>query len=229
MLKADLHIHTVYSPDCLSSPGQIVARCLKVGINCLAVTDHNAVAGAQGLKRIAPFTVIVGEEVLTAEGEIIGLFLERLVPKHLSPEETVARIKEQGGLVCIPHPCDRFRRSPLRPQALERILPSVDVIEVFNSRTWLLRDSARAKQIAASHGLPGGAGSDAHTIDEIGTSYVELPEFDNALHFLGSLRRGHVTGHRAKTVARLAAYFQGARARVVKRMGGRSNRSCLLP
>ncbi|HUV53340.1 MAG TPA: PHP domain-containing protein, partial [Dehalococcoidia bacterium] len=136
MLKADLHVHTRYSPDSISSPEKIVQRCIDSGINCLAITDHNSIAGALETKRIAPFKVIVGEEILTNSGEIIGYFLTEEIPPHLSPEDTVKRIKDQGGLVCIPHPCDSLRpQSKLQRRALERIMPQVDLIEVYNSRT----------------------------------------------------------------------------------------------
>ncbi len=103
LLKADLHVHTRYSEDSISSPEKIVQHCLKVGINCLAITDHNEISGAFEVKRIAPFKVILGEEVLTSQGEIIGYFLSEKIQPRLSPEETVARIKAQGGLACIPN------------------------------------------------------------------------------------------------------------------------------
>ncbi|MEE9400979.1 MAG: PHP domain-containing protein, partial [Dehalococcoidia bacterium] len=191
MFKADLHVHTCYSTDSLSSPEKVVQRCLDISINCLAVTDHDTISGALEVKRIAPFTIIIGEEVLTSCGEIIGLFLTEEIPPRLSPEETVARIKAQGGLVCIPHPFDRFRpHSRLRRNALEKIMPDVDLIEVFNSRTFLRQDAARALQLAQSRGLPGTVGSDAHVVREIGRSFMELPEFNDAEQFRLALGQG---------------------------------------
>lgn len=215
MLRADLHVHTCYSKDSTSPPEKIVRRCLEIGINCLAVTDHNTISGALEVKRIAPFTVIIGEEMLTTCGEIIGLFLTEEIPKRLSPEETVARIKAQGGLVCIPHPCDRFRpHSRLRRDALERIMPDIDLIEVFNARTLALRDSARALQLAQSHGLPGTAGSDAHVVKEIGRSFMELPEFNDIEHFQLALREGRVFGQRTSPLV----HFCNFRSRLAKRL-----------
>ena len=197
MFKADLHVHTCYSKDSTSPPEKIVQRCLDIGINCLAVTDHDTISGALEVKRIAPFTVIIGEEVLTSCGEIIGLFLTEEIPRRLSPEETVARIKAQRGLVCIPHPLDRFRpHSRLRRNALEKIMPDVDLIEVFNSRTSLLQDSARALQFAQAHGLPGTVGSDAHVVREIGRSFIELPEFNDAEEFRLALGQGKIFAQR---------------------------------
>ncbi len=204
MFKADLHVHTRYSTDSISSPEKVVQRCLEIGINCLAVTDHDTISGALEVKRIAPFTVIIGEEVLTSCGEIIGLFLTEEIPRRLSPEETVARIKAQGGLVCIPHPFDRFRpHSRLRRNALEKVMPDIDLIEVFNSRTILLRDSARALQLAQSHGLPGTVGSDAHVIREIGRSFMELPEFNDAEQFRLALGQGKIFTQRTSPLIHL--------------------------
>lgn len=188
----------------MSSPDKIVQHCLKIGINCLAVTDHNTIAGALEVKRMAPFKVIVGEELFTALGEIIGLFLTAEIPGRLSPEETVARIKAQGGLVCIPHPCDRLRpQSRLRRHALEKIMPDVDLIEVFNSRTLLLQDSVRALQLAQRHELPGTVGSDAHIINEIGRAFIELPEFNDTRQFQQALRQGQTFTSRTSPLIHL--------------------------
>lgn len=215
MFKADLHVHTGYSEDSTSPPEKVVEYCLKAGINCLAVTDHNTIAGALEVKRLAPFRVIISEEVLTTQGEIIGLFLTEEIPQRLSPEETVKRIKGQGGLVCIPHCCDRFRTgSTLHRKALERIMPQIDLIEVFNARTMLLRDSRHALEIARKHDLPGTAGSDAHVVSEIGKSFVELPEFNNAEGFRQALRQGKIVAHRTNPMI----HFYGIRDRIVKRL-----------
>jgi len=213
LLKADLHVHTRYSPDSISSPEKIVQRCIDSGINCLAITDHNSIAGALETKRIAPFKVIVGEEILTNSGEIIGYFLTEEIPPHLSPEDTVKRIKDQGGLVCIPHPCDSLRpQSKLQRRALERIMPQVDLIEVYNSRTMLLKDAARASQLAQKHGLPGTAGSDAHVVQEVGRSYIELPEFNDAEQFRKALTQGRITGNRTS----ILIHFYNIRNRLFK-------------
>lgn len=220
MLKADLHVHTRYSKDSVSPPEEIVQHCLKIGINCLAVTDHDSIAGALETKRIAPFKVIIGEEILTNSGEIIGYFLKEEVPPHLSPEDTVKRIKAQGGLVCIPHPCDCLRpQSKLRRHALERIMPQVDLIETFNSRTLLSRDAAHARELAQKYGLPGTAGSDAHVIQEVGRSYIELPEFNDAEQFRQALVQGKIVGSRTSPLI----HFYNIRNRLVRRFKGASS------
>ncbi|MBC7263937.1 MAG: PHP domain-containing protein [Chloroflexi bacterium] len=194
MIKADLHVHTSASRDSMLSPEELIALCLRRGIGALAVTDHNHIAGALRLREIAPFPVIVGEEIQTTCGEIMGLFLEETVPKNLSPEETVIRIKEQGGLVIIPHPFDRVRRSVLRRDALYAILDQVDGIEVFNARVTLPNDNIRARALAEERGLLQTAGSDGHIACEIGNAWVEMPEFEDKEGFLHALAQGRVHG-----------------------------------
>lgn len=171
-------MHTRFSYDSEVDPVRLVARCEKTGLNCIAVTDHNTIDGALEVQRLASFMVIIGEEVGSASGEITGLFLREAIPQGLSPLETVERIKDQGGLVSIPHPFDRFRREVIHPDALDEILSYVDVIEVFNSRNNLNADNRMAQEFAERHGLLSSAVSDAHTTFELGRTYVEMPEFD---------------------------------------------------
>ncbi len=199
LIKADLHLHTHRSPDSRNLPSDIVATCISRGINCIAVTDHNRLGGAIEVKAVAPFTVIPAEEIKTPVGEIIGLFLEEEIPRGLSPEETAMRIRAQGGLVMIPHPFDRLRQSKLSEEALNRLVAAslVDIIEVFNSRTSLLADSRRARRFAERHGLLMGAGSDAHTLGELGRCYVEMPAFKDKDGFRQSLAQGRIFGNRS--------------------------------
>ena len=213
MLRADLHVHTCHSKDSTSSPQKIVQHCLDNGINCLAVTDHDTISGALEVERIAPFRVIVGEEIMTTGGEIIGLFLKEQIAPHQSPEATVAHIKSQGGLVCIPHPFDRFRpHSRIRSEALEKIASEIDLVEVFNSRTFMLKDSARALEFAREHGVPGTVGSDAHIEREVGRAYLEMPEFDGAEDFRASLRQARMITQRTSVII----HFYNIRNRIIK-------------
>jgi len=206
-------VHTCHSNDSTSSPQKIVQHCLDNGINCLAVTDHDTISGALEMERIAPFCIIVGEEIMTTGGEIIGLFLKDQIAAHQSPEATAAQIRAQGGLVCIPHPFDRFRtHSRIKADALERITSEIDLVEVFNSRTLMLRDSARARQFAREHGFPGTVGSDAHVEREVGRAYVEMPEFNGVEEFKAALRQGKVFTRRTS----LIIHFYNIRNRVIK-------------
>lgn len=177
----------------------LVDRCVRRGITCLAVTEHNTITGALAVQRIAPFKVIVGEEIKTNMGEIIGLFLKEEVPRGLSPQETIARIKAQGGLVAVPHPYDRFRGSRLNERVLELVADEIDIMEAFNARTTLLRDSERAEAFGRAHGHALGAGSDSHTPIEVGGVAIEMEDFDlrDPQEFLHKLRESRIVGARA--------------------------------
>ena len=205
MLHVDLHCHTRYSWDCAMPPEVLVDRCVRKGITCLAVTDHNTIAGALAVQQLAPFKVIIGEEVKTAEGEIIGLFLKEEVPRGLSPEETLQRIHGQGGLAAVPHPYDRFRRSRLKESALRRVAGQIDIMEAFNCRTTLLRDSQQAEAFGRAHAHALGTGSDSHTPIEVGGTYVEMADFDLSApqEFLEKLRGGRIVGKRANPLVHL--------------------------
>ena len=210
MIRADLHSHTHFSRDGLTTPDQYVQRSVEHGITCAAVSDHNNIDGAIAVRRLAPFKVIVSEEIRSTEGEIIGYFLHDPVPKRLTPEETVRAIREQGGIVGVPHPFDRWRDSPLKAPALARIADQVDIIEVFNARNMQQQDNLRAARYAKERGMLQSAGSDSHHHSEIGSAWVEMPDFDSPQEFLESLRRGTIHGslsspfvHLLSTVAKL--------------------------
>ena len=212
MLKADLHIHTSYSMDCSTSLEQVIDRCLERGINCIAIADHGTIEGAVKMQSLAPFPVIVAEEILTPHGEIMGMFLKETIPSGLSVEQTLARIRAQGGLVCIPHPFD-IRQSALRNRTLQGLAGQIDAIEVFNSKNLLPWVSARARLFAEKYGIARTAGSDAHTPREIGKAYVEMPEFGGRDDFITALRQGKISGHRASPLI----YVNSAWARVKRR------------
>lgn len=216
LIKADLHIHTCYSIDCLTPLDKIVARCLELGIGCIAVADHDTIAGALKLREIAPFTVIVAEEILTTGGEMMGLFLSENICQGLSPRETISRIRNQGGLVVLPHP---FGRSlPWHPNTLTspEILSQVDIIETFNSRTPFSSSIKTAAMLARQQGKPASAGSDAHTLGEIGKAYVQMPEFEGPGDFLHSLAQGQIFGQKSS----YAAHFASTWAKIRNRMPG---------
>jgi predicted metal-dependent phosphoesterase TrpH len=213
LLKADLHVHTKYSLDCNTPLEKIVSRCLEVGINCIAICDHGTAEGALKLQKIAPFKVIVAEEIMTPDGEIMGMFLKKSIPSRIPVKEAIARIRAQGGLVCVPHPFDRLRSSAMRNHMVERIADEIDIVEVFNSRIIFPHYLAKAKAFAAKHNLPRSAGSDAHTTYEIGNAYVEMPEFKGRDDFIRALKKGKISGHMTNPFIHFASAWTKLRKR----------------
>ncbi len=212
-LRIDLHTHTHYSPDGITSPQRLVQACERKGITCVAVTDHNTIRGALAVKEIAPFRVIVGEEIRSAEGEIIGLFLSEEVPPGLSAQDTIERIRSQGGLVSLPHPTDRFRGG-VGAEGLAQLAPLVDIVEVMNARTTLGRDNDEAARLAGEHGLVAVAVSDAHSPWEIGRVYVEAPDYEGVQEFLEALRWGTLVGRPSSSLVHLLSRYAWLRRKL---------------
>ncbi len=204
-MKVDLHVHTCYSKDSFTSLEAVIEACRKQGIDKVAITDHNTIAGALALLEMAPDLVIVGEEIRTNVGEIIAYFLEEEVPKGLPLQESIARVREQGGVVGVPHPLDRLRREALGRANLLTIIEQVDLLEVFNARTVFPSDNRRALDLARERGLLASTGSDAHTACEIGRAYVEMPAFNDKEEFLRSLAQGQIVGHLTSPLIHLAS------------------------
>jgi predicted metal-dependent phosphoesterase TrpH len=217
VLKADLHIHSCYSIDCNTSLEKIVERCKKLGINCIAIADHGTAEGALKMQKIAPFKVIVAEEVLTTQGEIMGMFLKETIPNGLTPAETIKRIRAQGGLVNIPHPFETIRGSALKEWCIKEIVSDIDLIEVLNARSPFASNTEKAKEFAAKHKIPGGAGSDAHTLFEIGNACVEMYDFTTKEEFLKSLKSGKVVGKRSGIFVKLFSTWAKLNNQFLKR------------
>jgi predicted metal-dependent phosphoesterase TrpH len=211
----DLHSHTWYSHDSILKPKDMVAACVRRGINCLAVTDHNEVDGAKAVARIAPFKVIIGEEIRTRDGEISGLFLKERIPPNLSAVDTIREIKRQKGLVYVPHPFAAGVTMRLHQGVLEALADSekIDIVEGWNSRGLLRSDDLRAQAWALDRGIPFAAGSDAHTRFEIGSAYVELDDFSTPKQLLKNLKRGVLYGRKTNLLYPAASVALG-RARV---------------
>ena len=215
MLQADLHIHTKYSMDCNTSLDKIISRCHETGINCVAIADHGTAEGALKMQRLAPFKVIVAEEILTPHGEIMGMFLKETIPSGLSVEQVISRIREQNGLVCIPHPFDRIRHSGLDGNIIEEIAGQIDVLEVFNSRSLTHQPQNKARLFAEKHGIAQSAGSDAHMVSEIGRAYIEMPEFKGRDDFLKALAQGKICGQRSNPVTHFTSTWTRLKNKLV--------------
>jgi predicted metal-dependent phosphoesterase TrpH len=213
----ELHTHTSYSPDCLVRPAQFVAACRRKSIDRVAVTDHNAIAGALAAQQIAPELVIVGEEIKTDCGEIIAYFLKELVPPGLPVREAIARVRGQGGVVGVSHPCDSLRREAMGTERLLPIVDLVDALEVFNARCMRPADNDCARAIAQKYGKLMFAGSDAHTARELGQATVHMLPFDSPQSFLNSLAQAEIHGRLSSPLVHFASTY----AKLVKRIAHR--------
>ena len=191
-----MHSHTMWSGDSTTTPDELAAAIMDSGIDVLCITDHNAIKGAVDLADCLPCRVVVGEELRTHAGEIIGLFLTERIPAGTHPAAAAAAIRAQGGVVYIPHPFDPMRRNLAEPSLNALIADGlVDAVEVINAKTSLSSLNRRAAETAAVHDLAAGAGSDAHVPDAVGAAYVEMPDFDGPDDFLAKLRLGRPVGH----------------------------------
>jgi predicted metal-dependent phosphoesterase TrpH len=183
---------------------QLIDACQAKGINCIAVADHGTTLGAREISKIAPFKVIICEEVRTPYGEIMGMFLHEDIPDKIPVDETIKRIREQGGLICIPHPYDRVRPSAFRNEKmLEELADRVDIIEVFNSRSLFPGAEKKARSLALRHKKLISFGSDGHSPAEIGCAFVEMPDFNSPQEFLTSLAGARFQGRKSSPLIHL--------------------------
>jgi predicted metal-dependent phosphoesterase TrpH len=194
-ILCDLHMHTSWSHDCTVDPADLIMYAAGSGLGAIAVTDHNAFGGALETVELArdhELIVIPGEEVKTdGQGEVIGLFLNEEIPRGLSFADTVAAIKQQGGLVYLPHPFDRMHSIP-EPATLQRHLADIDIFEVYNARLLFEAYNEEALRFARKYNLTMGAGSDAHVLQGVGTGAVRMRAFEGPEEFLLSLHSGQV-------------------------------------
>jgi hypothetical protein len=194
-VRVDCHLHTVASGDANLTLEELAERAQAIGLDVVFVTDHNVTEAAMAAaQRDLGVRIIVGEEIRTPDGDVIGLFLTERIPYVLPLAEVTSRIRAQGGLAYAPHPFDLIRSST------GRVLPglcqagTVDVIEAFNAKVEDQALNERAAALARSYGVPMGAGSDAHDAAGVGAAYLEMPDFDGPASFLAGLADATVTG-----------------------------------
>jgi predicted metal-dependent phosphoesterase TrpH len=213
-IRIDFHMHSFGSHDCLSHPEAVLAAAQSRGVERIALTDHNRLDVSLAMARRHPDAVIPAEEVRTLEGiDVIGLYLDTEIPKGTRAREVCEWIREQGGIVYLPHPFAEGKGGGGR--LAEELAPLVDVIEVHNGRLHDPKQNARARDLALRHGKLRGAGSDAHTLGEVGRSYVELPLHPNEPGALmEALRRGRVHGTTARRWVHLASGWAKIRHRL---------------
>ncbi|HUY24428.1 MAG TPA: PHP domain-containing protein [Candidatus Saccharimonadales bacterium] len=212
MVRVDLHVHTSASFDCAAEPLQVARRCRSLGLVPVFITDHDTIEGGLRIRSEAPdIEVVIGQEITTTRGELIGLFLERPIPPGMEPAEAILEVKAQGGLIYLQHPYDSSRRR-MEPDAIREIADQVDIVEVWNGRS-NEEQNRLAEDLALTLGLPFGAGSDAHRLDEVGSVYIELPAFDGPKTFLEGLAAGRVVTRPRRLLLRAGALIRRARAR----------------
>lgn len=209
MLRVEFHCHTMYSPDSLTRPEDLVRVCRARGIDRVVVTDHNTTAGAFAAQAIDPELVIVGEEIRTSKGELLAAFMTEEIPKGLTPEETIKRLRDQGAFISVSHPFDPQRGMQL--EDLIEIAPMVDAVEVFNSRCLLGRWNRQAAAFAEEHGLLGTVGSDAHILYEVGRSLLVMEGFEDAESFKQALGRARFETRRTGAWVRLGSRWAKVR------------------
>jgi predicted metal-dependent phosphoesterase TrpH len=202
-MKVDFHVHTFYSPDSVITFQSLVDACEARGIDAVAIMDHDVIEGAFEFARLAEEArsrgdwaprILIGEEVRTTGGEICGLFLKEWVPDHLSPTETMDRIRAQGGLVYVPHPFDLLKLKRLKARELEAQAGSIDIIEAFNGKPRLPIANVLARRFLSTHSFPRGAGSDSHEPTHLGAAHVVMEDFDGPGDLLEKLGAGRVNG-----------------------------------
>jgi predicted metal-dependent phosphoesterase TrpH len=185
-VRVDLHLHSHYSHDGQSSLEQLIQRCGETGLDRIALTDHNTIEGATALAVMMPELAIIGEEARTGEGEVIGLFITRLIPPFLPPEDVMDMIHAMGGLTYVPHPLDRHR-AHFRSERLVELADRIDIIETYNAWCEPAENQAAAR-LATDLGKVSATGSDAHAASELGRSWMEIEDYTSPQDFLEKLR-----------------------------------------
>jgi predicted metal-dependent phosphoesterase TrpH len=214
-MRIDLHCHTRYSGDSLTSFDALLRWMDRRGLDMVAITDHNTICGAQDFCSRAPDRLLIGEEIKTTEGELLALFVEEAVPPGLSLLDTIALVHDQGGLVGASHPLDRFRDEAMGRQRFEAVHEHLDFAEVLNARVTVRSDNRLARELAVRWGLSASAGSDAHAVFEVGRAYVEMPRFQSREDFVDCLAQANIGGRLSSPLV----HFVSTYAKWRKRLG----------
>jgi predicted metal-dependent phosphoesterase TrpH len=216
-----LHCHTEYSSDATLKLAELGPALQAAGIGVVAITDHNTIEGAQQLQASKPewLNVIVGEEITTAQGDLIGLFLTERVEPNLPLLDTIMAIRGQGGVVMVPHPFDRVRRRSLGQAVVESYLDKIDLFETYNARCLWPGDNQAAAAFARENSLVAVAGSDAHTAAEVGNAVCVMAPFADRAGFLHNLTGARLVTKAANPLAHLSSVANKWRKRGDKHEG----------
>lgn len=212
-VRAELHLHTCASQDSLVRPQELLEHCKRIGIDRVAITDHNSIAGALEAHALAPERVIVGEEIETTQGELLGYFMTEFVPSGLEPIEAITRLRAQGAVISVSHPFDQTRGPKWTYEQLLAIAPHVDALEVFNARCFTNQPNRLAADFAREHGLLETVGSDAHSLLEVGRASLSMPRFTDAPGFTAALKLARAKTRRSTILVRLFSRWANFRNR----------------
>ena len=205
MIHVEFHCHSTGSPDSLVDAEKLISTARQVGLDRIFITDHNTIHEAKRAQSIAPDLILIGEEVMTTQGELLAYLVKDLVPSKMSPQETIAAIREQGGVISVSHPFDP--RRGWRLQNLEKIYSEIDALEVFNARNLKPEYNELALQAAMEQKLLFTAGSDAHTKMEIGRTRIQMPEFHDRESMLDALKAGTILPRGSSPLVRMNSTF----------------------
>jgi len=211
----ELHSHTIYSKDCLTRLEKLKAICQAKGIDKLAITDHNTAKAALEMARLYPMWIIAGEEIMTTQGELLAWFIKQEVPKGLTPQETILRLREQGAVIGVAHPFDRYRRGAWKREDLLAIVDQVDCIETFNARCLKSEDNDQAATFAREHAKITTNGSDAHLASEYGMAVLQMRPFANTAE---SFRQSLQDAQRRESLSSSFVHFGSTYAKWIKRL-----------
>lgn len=214
--KVETHCHSLYSKDSLTNLDKLIHMARKRGLDKLILTDHNNIQGALRAKEMAPDLIIVGEEILTTAGEFLAFFVKEEIPRGLEPMEVIKRLKEQDAFISISHPFDLLRHGWPLP-LLDQIRPHLDAIEVFNGRSFTKNINQKAGAYARQYDMAGTVGSDAHTLGEIGSSYMILPPFTDAKSLRLVINDAEYVQHHSSPLVRFGSTF----AKIYKQVLGK--------
>ena len=212
--QIETHCHTLISEDSLVRPADLVAAVRRKGLDRVIITDHNSITGALAAQAIDPELVIVGEEIMTRQGEILAFYVQELIPPGLEALQTIQILRQQGACISVSHPFDQMRGGHWELRDLEAITPLVDAVEVFNARCMHPGYNEQAQTFARLHDLPGTAGSDAHALFELGRARLLVPPFKDADELRGVIRQAQVQGRLSPHWVHLASRYAVWRKRL---------------
>ncbi len=193
-VRAEFHCHTEYSPDSLVKVSDLLKTCEKKGITKVAITDHGAMGGSFKGVLLDPWRVVLAEEIETTEGELLAYFMSEAIPQGLPVMEVIERLKAQDAYISVAHPFDPYRGSHWHDGTLDAIAPLIDGVEAFNARCISQSFNDMAYAFAMKHEKQILVGSDAHSLQEMGTATLTLPDFNTADELREALKQSTFSG-----------------------------------